>query len=78
MELTLETVISPRQYAQRLPLKTRYLVFTDEGWQALDGDRYTVSAEAAADLRFRVEVYTPDGQVEYRQEKVITIQKSVE
>jgi hypothetical protein len=81
MELSLETAVRPLNHARRLPLKTRYLIFTDEGWKQLDSDHYTVREEDAdtdglpRDLRFRAEVYAPDGWIAYRTEKLVSVRK---
>jgi hypothetical protein len=70
----LDTLVRPWQYARRLPLLKRWFVNIGEGWVPLDGNRYDPPANAgeepvSAPLRFRVELYTPDGELEYRAEK---------
>jgi hypothetical protein len=81
--LILEALVQPRQHSRRLPLQRRWFVNAGDGWEALEGNRYenTAPVEApseapagegaiAAPLRFRLELYTPDGEVERRLEKV--------
>jgi hypothetical protein len=68
--LVLEAPAQPWQYSRRLPLRRRWLVNAGDGWEALEGNRYVEEEPAAELLRFRVELYTPDGEVEYRTEKV--------
>ncbi|GHU59796.1 hypothetical protein FACS189444_5750 [Spirochaetia bacterium] len=73
-EIVLEAVMSPWQYSRRLPLQNRWLINTAEGWVLIEGNRYEIPANGSdAYLRFRLEVSTPDGQVEYRTEKTIGI-----
>jgi hypothetical protein len=78
--LFLGALAQPRQHSRRLPLLRRWFVNTGDGWEALEGNRYEESPpvenpEASgetvtAPLRFRLELYTPDGEVELRVEKV--------
>jgi hypothetical protein len=77
--LLLEALVLPRLYSRRLPLQKRWLVNAGDGWEALEGNRYEGGAlleppaeeeSVAAPLRFRLELYTPDGEVERRAEKV--------
>jgi hypothetical protein len=68
--LILEAPARPWQHSRRLPLRRRWFVNAGEGWEALEGNRYVEEEPAADFLRFRVELYTPDGEVEYRTEKV--------
>jgi hypothetical protein len=73
-KLVLEARISPWAYSRRLPLRRRWLVNPGEGWLALDGGTYTLPDNPGAGfVRFRVEVYTPDGRTEYQTEKTIYI-----
>jgi hypothetical protein len=73
-EIVLEAVMSPWQYSRRLPLLNRWLIHTADGWVPVEGNRYEIPADGPnAYLRFRLEVSTPDGQVEYRTEKTIGI-----
>ncbi|MDR2402912.1 MAG: hypothetical protein LBD78_02670 [Spirochaetaceae bacterium] len=70
----LEALISPWQYSRRLPLRKRWFVSVDEEWLPLEGNRYDLPDTGTPGyLRFRVEIYTPDGQTEYRTEKVIDV-----
>jgi hypothetical protein len=57
--MILESLISPWQYSLRLPLEENRYDLPDTGTSGY--------------LRFRVEIYTPDGQTEYRTEKVIGV-----
>jgi hypothetical protein len=77
--LLLEALVYPRQHSRRLPLQRRWFVNTGDGWEPLEGNRYEEGAPleaplegeaVAAPLRFRLELYTPDGEVEHRVEKV--------
>jgi hypothetical protein len=76
--LILDALVHPRLHSRRLPLQRRWLVNSGDGWEALEGSRYEAPVaeeppeeEAlAAPLRFRLELYTPDGEVELRAEKV--------
>jgi hypothetical protein len=77
--LVLDALVQPRQYSRRLPLQRRWFVNAGEGWEALEGNRYEAAAPVeapleeetvAAPLRFRLELFTPDGEVERRVEKV--------
>jgi hypothetical protein len=71
-----EAVISPWQYTRRLPLRERWAVNTGEDWVPLEENRFEVNGDTEAGfLRFRLELYTPDGQVEYKTEKTIGIVK---
>jgi outer membrane protein assembly factor BamB len=71
-----EAVISPWQYSRRLPLRERWAVNAGEDWIPLEENLFEVNADTAAGfLRFRLELYTPDGQVEYKAEKTIGIVK---
>jgi hypothetical protein len=70
---------SPWQWSRRLPLRGRWLINSGEGWLSLDGNRYTIAPESELDaLRFRLELYTPDGQIEYRTEKEVRVTKKRE
>ncbi|MDR3336529.1 MAG: Ig-like domain repeat protein [Treponema sp.] len=70
---------SPWQWSRRLPLRKRWLINSGEGWLSLDGNRYTIAPESElAVLRFRLELYTPDGQIEYRTEKEVRITRKKE
>ncbi|MDR0597522.1 MAG: hypothetical protein LBG14_03335 [Treponema sp.] len=75
----LEALVQPRLHSRRLPLQRRWFANAGDGWEALEGNRYeggapkeaSVEEETiAAPLRFRLELYTPDGEVERRVEKV--------
>ncbi|GHV74988.1 hypothetical protein AGMMS49940_22900 [Spirochaetia bacterium] len=73
----LDALVKPWQYSRRLPLRKRWFVHAGEDWTPLEGNRCEVSAPVEKDeetvsvpLRFRLELYTPDGEVEYRVEKV--------
>jgi hypothetical protein len=77
--LVLEALVRPWQHSRRLPLRKRWFFNSGEGWEALEGNRYREADPSerppeedsvAAPLRFRLELYTPDGEVEYRVEKV--------
>jgi hypothetical protein len=68
--LVLEAPAQPWQYSRRLPLRRRWFVNAGDGWEALEGNRYVEKEPPADFLRFRVELYTPDGEVEYRTEKI--------
>jgi hypothetical protein len=68
--LILEAPAQPWQHSRRLPLRRRWFVNAGDGWEALEGNRYVEEESAPELLRFRVELYTPDGEVEYRTEKV--------
>jgi hypothetical protein len=77
--LILEALVQPRLSSRRLPLQKRWFVNAGDGWEALEGNRYEDAAPAdapveeeavKAPLRFRLELYTPDGVVELRVEKV--------
>jgi hypothetical protein len=78
--LFLGALAQPRQHGRRLPLLRRWFVNAGDGWETLEGNRYEEplpvetpepSGETVtAPLRFRLELYTPDGQVELRVEKV--------
>ncbi|WP_010259465.1 OmpL47-type beta-barrel domain-containing protein [Treponema primitia] len=79
---TLEALVQPWQYSRRLPLRKRWFVNTGDGWTPLEGNRYeppldfgeeAVEKDISVPLRFRLELYTPDGEVEYRIEKVYGI-----
>jgi hypothetical protein len=72
----LDAVIRPWQYSRRLPLRKQWLVYTDEGWLPLEGGRYELTGEKEqwpAHLRFRLEIHTPDGELEYRAEKAVEV-----
>ncbi|MDR2739649.1 MAG: hypothetical protein LBB68_07440 [Treponema sp.] len=80
--LTLDALVRPWQYSRRLPLRKRWFVNAGDGWTPLEGNRYEISANSDGEivegavsvpLRFRLELYTPDGEVEYRIEKVYGI-----
>ncbi|MDR1909555.1 MAG: hypothetical protein LBQ35_06535 [Spirochaetaceae bacterium] len=75
--LTLAYTPTPWRYSRRLPLRHRWLVFINGGWEALQQDRYTIpdedGGESGGFLRFRLEITAPDGQVEYRGEKTAGI-----
>jgi hypothetical protein len=72
--LILEGIVSPWQYSRRLPLRKLWLVNTEAGWVPLEEDRYEIPGTLEdAFLRFRLELYTPDGQREYRAEKTIGV-----
>jgi hypothetical protein len=77
--LILDALVQPRQHSRRLPLQRRWFVNAGDGWEALEGNRYEADAlledppddeSIAAPLRFRLELRTPDGEVERRVEKV--------
>jgi hypothetical protein len=72
----LDAVIRPWQYSRRLPLRKRWFVYGDEGWQPLEEGRYELIGEREqwpAHLRFRLEIRTPDGELEYRAEKAVEV-----
>jgi hypothetical protein len=71
----LDAVVSPWQFSRRLPLRRRWFVEGEEGWIPLEGNSFELKDEESAFLRFRLELYTPDGQIEYRAEKTIGIVK---
>jgi hypothetical protein len=82
---TLDALVSPWQFSRRLPLRKRWLVNAGDGWAPLDGNRYDASAAAPVTsgdtsgfLRFRLELVTPDGVVEYRTEKVLDTEEFYE
>jgi hypothetical protein len=67
---------SPWYWSRRLPLHRRWFVSTGEGWQLLEENRFTLPEETESVhgyVRFRLELYTPDGQIEYRTEKEIRV-----
>jgi hypothetical protein len=68
-----ENAIGPWQYSRRLPLRSRWLVNTGDGWLALEDNRFELPDDTGGYIRLRLELYTPDGQVEYRTEKTIGI-----
>jgi hypothetical protein len=68
--------VSPWRWSRRLPLRRRWFVSTGEGWRLLEDNRFTLPEETESVhgyVRFRLELYTPDGQIEYRTEKEIRI-----
>jgi hypothetical protein len=72
----LDAIIRPWQYSRRLPLRKQWLVYTDDGWLPLEKGRYELPREKElwpAHLRFRLEIRTPDGELEYRAEKAIEV-----
>jgi hypothetical protein len=70
----LDALVSPWQYSRRLPLRKRWFVDSEEGWIPLEGNSFELKGEEESTyLRFRLELYTPDGQIEYRAEKTIGI-----
>ncbi|MDR2482645.1 MAG: Ig-like domain repeat protein [Treponema sp.] len=72
--LILEAQVSPWPYRRRLPLRKRWLVNTGDGWIPLDGNQYALPEEPDRSyLTIRLELYTPDGQVEHRAEKTVGI-----
>jgi hypothetical protein len=75
--LNLEYIPAPWRYSRRLPLRHRWLVFAEGGWEVLEQDNYTIPAEGGGEaggfLRFRLELTAPDGQIEYRGEKTAEI-----
>jgi hypothetical protein len=84
--LILEALVMPRQHSRRLPLLRRWFFNAGDGWEALEGNRYgganlieapREEGSVAAPLRFRLELYTPDGVVERRTEKVYTIEEDL-
>jgi hypothetical protein len=74
--IIMDAVVSPWQYSRRLPLRKRWFVDGEEGWIPLEGNSFELKGEEeSAYLRFRLELHTPDGQIEYRAEKTIGIVK---
>ena len=72
--LILEALVSPWRYSRRLPLRKRWFVNAGEGWTPLEGNQYALPEEPdRAYLTIRLELYTPDGQVEHRVEKTVGI-----
>ncbi|GHU84953.1 hypothetical protein FACS189473_3310 [Spirochaetia bacterium] len=76
--IILDCDAGPWQYSRRLPLRKQWLVNTETGWIPLEENRYTLPEFTAENnggeyLRFRLELYTPDGQTEYRAEKTIRV-----
>jgi hypothetical protein len=70
--LTLEALTGPWQYCRRLPLRKRWFIHSGDAWVLLEGNQYTLPEEPDLGfIRIRLELYTPDGQVEYRTEKTI-------
>jgi hypothetical protein len=72
----LDAAIGPWQHGRRLPLRKRWFVNIDEGWLPLEEGRYVLTGEKQQQpvyLRFRLEIYTPDGELEYRTEKAIDL-----
>jgi hypothetical protein len=75
--VTLEAIVSPWQYSRRLPLRQRWFVNAGAEWMPLEENRYTLPEESGGGyVRFRLELYTPDGQLEYRTEKTVGIVKN--
>ncbi|MFP3042367.1 hypothetical protein LQZ19_11180 [Treponema primitia] len=79
---TLEALVQPWQYSRRMPLRKRWFVNAGDGWMPLEGNHYeappdsgeeAIEKDVSVPLRFRLELYTPDGEVEYRIEKVYDI-----
>jgi hypothetical protein len=70
----LDAVVRPWQHSRRLPLRRQWFVYGDEGWQPLEKGRYELGGDREqwpAHLRFRLEIRTPDGELEYRAEKAV-------
>jgi hypothetical protein len=75
-ELLLDGRPSPWRYSRRLPLIKKWYVSYQAEWLPLDENRWTIPEDAEPGyVRFRLELATPDGQVEYRTEKTITVIK---
>jgi hypothetical protein len=77
-DLVLEAVVSPWSYSRRLPLKKQWLMNAGDGWIPLDDNHCPAPQDPGVGyLRLRLELYTPDGQMEYRAEKTIRIIKPI-
>jgi hypothetical protein len=73
-ELLLDGRPSPWRYSRRLPLIKKWYVSYQTEWLPLEENRWTIPEDADPGyIRFRLELATPDGQVEYRTEKTIGI-----
>jgi hypothetical protein len=76
-ELVLEAQVSPWRYSRRLPLIKKWYVSHEAEWLPLEGNQYTIPEESAPGyIRFRLELATPDGQIEYRAEKTIQVKQN--
>jgi hypothetical protein len=73
-ELLLEGRPVPWRYSRRLPLIKKWYVSYQAEWLPLEENRWTIPEDAEPGyVRFRLELVTPDGQVEYRTEKTIVV-----
>ncbi|MDR2784657.1 MAG: IPT/TIG domain-containing protein [Treponema sp.] len=75
-DLLLDGRPSPWRYSRRLPLIKKWYVSYRTEWLPLEGNCWTIPEDTEPGyIRFRVELVTPDGQVEYRTEKNIVVIK---
>jgi hypothetical protein len=73
-ELLLDGRPVPWRYSRRLPLIKKWYVSYRAEWLPLEGNRWIIPEDAEPGyVRFRLELVTPDGQVEYRTEKTIVV-----
>jgi hypothetical protein len=73
-ELLLDGRPGPWRYSRRLPLIKKWYVSYQAEWLPLEGNRWTIPEDIEPGyVRFRLELVTPDGQVEYRTEKTIVV-----
>jgi hypothetical protein len=64
------------QASRRLALRKQWLVSTEAEWVSLETNTYTLPSDPSVGyVRFRLELYAPDGQLEYRTEKTIGIKE---
>jgi hypothetical protein len=73
-ELLLDGMPIPWRYSRRLPLIKKWYVSYQAEWLPLEENRWTIPEDADPGyIRFRLELVTPDGQVEYRTEKTVVV-----
>jgi hypothetical protein len=78
-ELLLDGRPGPWRYSRRLPLIKKWYVSYQAEWLPLEENRWTIPEDAEPGyIRFRLELVTPDGQVEYRTEKTIVVIKKIQ
>jgi hypothetical protein len=71
-ELLLDGRPNPWRYSRKLPLIKKWYVSYQAEWLPLEENRWTIPEDAEPGyIRFRLELVTPDGQVEYRTEKTM-------
>ncbi|GHU08175.1 hypothetical protein FACS1894151_03660 [Spirochaetia bacterium] len=75
--LVLNHTVTPWRFSRRLPLHLRWMVNSGEGWAELESNynesRYEIPETSEPYIRLRLEVYTPDMQIEYRAERIIGV-----